>query len=57
MTSIVVGLIGILVAILSGGAMYRGGRISRRGYYGLIGIMTLVFLVILALVIYNSHHP
>jgi len=57
MTSIVVGLLGIMVAMISGGAMYRSGRISRRGYYGVIGVMTVVFLVILALVIHNSRNP
>lgn len=57
MTSIVVGLLGIMVAVISGGSMYRSGRISRRGYYGVVGVMTVVFLLILALVIYNARNP
>lgn len=57
MTSIVVGLLGIMVAVISGGAMYRSGRISRRGYYGVVGAMTFVFLIILALVIHNARNP
>jgi uncharacterized membrane protein len=57
MTSIVVGLLGIMVAVISGGAMYRSGRISRRGHYGVIGVMTFVFLLILALVIHNARNP
>lgn len=57
MTSIVVGLIGILVAVVSGGSMYRSGRITRGAYYGIIGVMTAVFVVILALVMYNARNP
>ncbi len=57
MTSIVVGLLGIMIAVISGGSLYRAGRISRRGYHGLIGVMTVVCLVIVALVVYNSRNP
>jgi uncharacterized membrane protein len=46
-----------MVAVISGGSMYRSGRITGGGYYGLIGVMTVVCLVIVALVIYNSRNP
>ena len=57
MTSIVVGLLVLMVAVTSGGSMYRAGRITRGGYYGLIGVMTIVLVIIVALVIYNSRNP
>jgi len=57
MTSIVIGLLTLMIAITSGGSMYRSGRISRRGYYGLVGVMTAVLLLLVALVIYNSRNP